>query len=161
MQKGKSVKTAGQVAVIAAALFIVLSSMPVAAHTPSNMTLEYDWDTQTLSVDIAHPVSDPATHHIQTIIVYKNDVMVHTESYTTQSSTSGASDTFNIPAVDGDVLRVWANCSISGFIERTVTANEPGTTTPPPPGFDSTTIILVVVVVLGLIFVLFAIMRRR
>lgn len=161
MKKGKAVRIAGRVAVIAAALFIVLSSMPVAAHTPSNMSLEYDWDTQILSVDIAHVVSDPNTHHIQTIIIYQNDVMVHTESYTSQSSTSGASDTFNIPAVDGDVLRVWANCSISGFIERTITVNESGTTTPPPPGFGPTTIILVVVVVLGLIFVLFAIMRRR
>ena len=165
MQKGKAVKIASHGAAIAAVLFIVLSSMPVVAHSPANMTLDYNWDTQTLSVTISHSVSDPNSHYIQTIVIYKNDVMVHTESYTSQGSTSGASDTFNIAAVDGDVLRVWANCSVSGFIERTITVNEPGTTTPttppPPSGINSTTIILVVVVVLGLIFVLFAIMRRR
>jgi desulfoferrodoxin (superoxide reductase-like protein) len=165
MPKGNAVGITNRVAVISAALFVLLSTMPVVAHAPASMTLDYNWDTQTLSVTISHSVSDPNSHYIQTIIIYKNDAMVHTESYTSQDSTSGGSDTFNIATVDGDVLRVWANCSISGFIEETITVSESGTTPttapPPPPGINSTTIILVVVVVLGLIFVLFAIMRRR
>ncbi|MFW9911362.1 MAG: hypothetical protein ACFFEU_02770 [Candidatus Thorarchaeota archaeon] len=161
MPKGKAVKTAGRVAIIAAAIFIVLGSTPVVAHTPSNMTLDYDWDTQTLSITISHSVSDPNSHYIQTIIIYKNDAMVHTESYTSQESTSGVSDTFSMAAIDGDTLRVWANCSISGFIERSIIVSESGNTTLPPPGFGPTAIILVVLVVLGLIFVLFGIMRRR
>jgi hypothetical protein len=166
MQKGKEVKIASRAVVVAATLYIVLSSMPVVAHTPASMTLDYNWETQTLSVTISHSVSDPNSHYIQNITVYKNDVKVDSEAYTSQGSTSGASDTFNIAAVDGDVLRVWANCSVSGFIQDTIPVTEPGTgttstTTPPPTGLDSTTIIIVVVVALGLIFVLFAILRRR
>jgi hypothetical protein len=86
-----------------------------------------------------------------------------TESYTSQGSNSGASDTFNIAAVDGDVIRVWANCSISGFVEDTITINEPGTTTtpPPPPGTDATTLILIAVVALGIVFMIVAVFMRR
>ena len=168
MQKGNAIRIVSRSFALAAVLFIVLSSMPVVAHSPQSMTLDYNWDTQTLSVTISHSVSDPNSHYIENITVYKNDVKVASEAYTSQGSTSGASDTFNIAAVDGDVLRVWANCSVSGFIQDSITINEPGTTspppdgtTPPPPGFDSTALILVAVVALGIILLLVTILRRR
>ena len=169
MQKGKAIRIASRGVVVAAALMIVLSSQPVVAHSPTNMTLEYNWDTQVLSVAISHTVADPNNHFIENITIYKNDVKVDSMAYTSQGSTSAASDSFNVAAVDGDVLRVWANCSVSGFIQDTITITEPGTTsttttdgtTPPPPGLDSTVLILVAVVALGLIFLVVSIIRRR
>jgi len=169
MHKGNAIRIASRVVVVAAALLIVLSSLPVVAHTPTSMTLEYNWDTQVLSVTISHSVSDPNTHHIENITVYKNDVKVDSKTYTSQESTTSASDDFNIAAVDGDILRVWAECSQGGTIQRTITVTEPGTTsstttdgtTTPPPGLDSTLIILAAVVALGLIFLVVSIFRRR
>jgi desulfoferrodoxin (superoxide reductase-like protein) len=167
MHKGNAIRMANRSIAVAAALFIVLSSQPAVAHTPASMTLGYNWDTQVLSVTISHSVSDPNSHYIQNITIYKNDVKVDSKMYTSQGSTSAASDTFNIAAVDGDVLRVWANCSISGFIEDTTTVIEPGTTTTtdgtttPPPWLDSTVLILGAVVALGVIFIVIAFIRRR
>ncbi|MHA2020702.1 MAG: hypothetical protein ACW96N_03245 [Candidatus Thorarchaeota archaeon] len=169
MHKGKAIGMASRGVVVAAALLIISSSQPVAAHTPASMTLGYNWDTQVLSVTISHAVANPNDHFIENITVYKNDVKVDSEAYTSQGSASAASDTFNIAAVDGDVLRVWANCSISGFIEDTITVTEPDTTTTtttdgtttPPPGLDSTPIILAAVIALGVIFLVVAILRRR
>ena len=168
MQKGKAIRIASRGFVVAAALMIMLSSQPVVAHTPTSMTLEYNWDTQVLSVTISHTVANPNDHFIENITIYKNDVKVDSMAYTSQGSTSAASDSFNVAAVDGDVLRVWANCSVSGFIQDTITITEPGTTsttttdgTTPPPGLDSTVLILVAVVALGLIFLVVSIIRRR
>jgi desulfoferrodoxin (superoxide reductase-like protein) len=169
MQKGKAIRIASRGVVIAAALLIVLSSQPVVAHTPTSMTLEYDWDTQVLIVTISHTVANPNDHFIQNITVYKNDVKVDSMAYTSQGSATAASDTFNIAAIDGDVLRVWANCSVSGFIQDTITITEPSTTSTtttdgtitPPPGLDPTVLILVTVVALGVIFLVIAIIRRR
>jgi desulfoferrodoxin (superoxide reductase-like protein) len=169
MHKGKAIRIASRGVFVVAALLIMLSSQPVAAHTPTSMTLEYNWDTQVLSVTISHSVPNPNDHFIENITVYKNDVKVDSEAYTSQGSASTASDAFNIAAVDGDVLRVWANCSISGFIEDTITVTEPDTstttttdgTTTPPPAWDSTMIILAAVVALGLIFLVVAMIRRR
>ncbi|MHA2041355.1 MAG: hypothetical protein ACW975_05775 [Candidatus Thorarchaeota archaeon] len=169
MQKGKAIRIASRGVVVAAALLIMLSSQPVVAHTPTSMTLEYDWDTQVLIVTISHTVANPNDHFIQNITVYKNDVKVDSMAYTSQGSATAASDTFNIAAIDGDVLRVWANCSVSGFIQDTITITEPSTTSTtttdgtitPPPGLDPTVLILVTVVALGVIFLVIAIIRRR
>jgi hypothetical protein len=120
---------------------IVLSSMPVAAHPPSSMTLDYNWDTQTLSVSASHSVADPNTHYIWNITVYKNDVKVVSRTYTSQGSTASASDTFNLAAIDGDVFRVWAECNGFGTLERTLTVTEPApttTTTTPTDGATTT-----------------------
>jgi hypothetical protein len=155
---------------IGAILLIVLSPRPVVAHSPSSMTLGYNWDTQILSVTISHTVTDPNSHYIQNITVYKNDVIVDSRLYTSQESTTSASDTFNIAAVDGDILRVWAECSQVGTIEDTITVTEPstttptttdGTTTPPPSGYELATIMIAaVIIILGVFLVIFLLRRR-
>ncbi|MFW9965970.1 MAG: hypothetical protein ACFFEA_02360 [Candidatus Thorarchaeota archaeon] len=170
IRSGKALKMASCCFAIGAILLIVLSPRPVVAHTPQSMTLGYNWDTQTLSVTISHTVTDPNSHYIQNMTIYKNDVKVDSRLYTSQESTTSASDNFNIAAVDGDVIRVWAECSQVGTIEDTVTVIEPstttptttdGTTTPPPLGFETTTIILAAVIVLGVILLAISVLRRR
>ncbi|MHA1864200.1 MAG: hypothetical protein ACTSWA_10570 [Candidatus Thorarchaeota archaeon] len=143
----------------------------VDAHTPAQITLEYDFDLQELTVTVSHSVSDTNTHYIYEIIVEKNSALFTTESYTSQSSTSGMSDTISIPAVDGDVLSATAKCSISGQVSGQVTVVDPsistttsssttGTTSTGVP-IQMTTIILVGVIILGIVATVVRILRRR
>lgn len=125
-----------------AILFLVISALSpkqVQAHTPSDMTLEYDADTDELSVSVSHSVSDVDSHYIEEIIIYKNDVEVGSRSYTAQDSTSGMSDTFTVQAVDGDVLKATASCSISGSVTREITVSTETTTTETTPTTTETT----------------------
>ena len=144
----------------------------VDAHTPAQISLEYDFDLQELTVTVSHSVSDTNTHYIYEIVVEKNSALFTTESYTSQSSTSGMSETISIPAVDGDVLSATAKCSISGQVSGQVTVIDP-TTTSTTTATTSTsttstgepiqmiTIILVGVVVFGIVAVVVGLMRRR
>ncbi|UCH03529.1 MAG: hypothetical protein JSW05_07980 [Candidatus Thorarchaeota archaeon] len=160
---------ASLVVFFAATLFPV----PVAAHAPSNMTLLYDWNSQELTVTISHSVADPNTHYIENVTVFKNDVKFTSSLYTSQESSSTASDTFVVPAVDGDVLRVWVECVLGGTRESTTTLSEPagtGTTTTTTNGgttngeFDFIPLSLLiagVVIVLGVVMVVVRVARRR
>ncbi|TFH05494.1 MAG: hypothetical protein E4H14_12630 [Candidatus Thorarchaeota archaeon] len=95
-------------------LTILLACQPIGvqAHSPESMTLEYDWETQVLTVYIEHHVSDPLTHYISEITVYKNSGLneVAYRDYENQTTTSGMSDTFEITTLHGDVLIVTASC---------------------------------------------------
>ncbi|MHA1576133.1 MAG: hypothetical protein ACTSU3_02110, partial [Candidatus Thorarchaeota archaeon] len=117
---------------------LISQAAPVRAHTPGPITVEYDFDTQVLTVEVTHSVSDVNTHYIIQIVVEKNSVEFTTRDYTSQQSTTGMSDTFDVPAVDGDQLRVTASCSISGQIVGTVTVTE-STTTPTTTPTSTTT----------------------
>ncbi|MFW9944604.1 MAG: hypothetical protein ACFFB7_06360 [Candidatus Sifarchaeia archaeon] len=157
------------VSFFAATLFPV----PVAAHAPSNMTLLYDWNSQELTVTISHSVANPSTHYIKNITVFKNDVKFASSLYSSQESSSTASDTFVIPAVDGDVLKVWVECVLGGTRESTTTLSEPtgtGTTTTTTNGgttggeldlVTTTVLIAGVVIALGVVMVVVGITRRR
>lgn len=144
---------------------ILVQAVPIAANNPDAIDLDYDFGTQTLTVEITHFVVDVVSHRIDTIIIEKNSVLVTTRSYASQDSTTGMSDTFSITAVHGDVIRVDANCSQVGGIEGTITVIDPSvsTTTTPIDGtpMDMTMIIAVAVIALGVIAVAFAFMRRR
>ncbi len=107
------------------AFFLLPSS--VQAHPPSTMTLSYNTSNQTLSVTITHAVSDPSTHYVKSVIVYKNDVKIIHENYTSQPSTDTFTYHYTLEATDGDVIEVTAICSISGQISRSITVGESGT----------------------------------
>lgn len=153
-------------------VFVAVTMAPpsVAAHAPSNMTLLYDWSSQELTVTILHTVADPNTHYIENITVFKNDIRIVSSLYTSQESSSTASDSFAVAANDGDVLRVWAECSQGGTIERTLTLTEPTTTTTTTNGgttngdldlISPTLLIIGIVIVLGVVMVAFRVARRR
>lgn len=144
------------------ALMLVVQPAPVKAHAPGSMTLEYDFDSQELTVSVSHSVSDVFTHYIYEIVIVKNSVVFTTEEYTNQSSTSGMSDDFDVPAVEGDVLQVTAKCSIAGQISNQITVTESGTTpTTTDTPIPTILLVTVVVLVLGFVFVVFALMKRR
>ncbi|MFX1607108.1 MAG: hypothetical protein ACFFDD_14535 [Promethearchaeota archaeon] len=142
---------------------LVIQAVPVSAHTPGPMTLDYNFGTQVLSVQVTHSVTDVNTHYIYQVVVEKNSVVVLTRDYTTQNTTSGLSATYSIAGAHGDVLRVTAKCIISGQASDQITVVDP-TATPINGGgtwLDMTLIIAVAVVAIGVIGIVFAFVRRR
>jgi len=147
------------------AIMILVQGTPVNAHTPGPMNLSYDFASQILTVDVTHSVADVNTHYIVTVTIDKNSVEVLSKSYTSQNTTSGFSANYLVPAVDGDVLEVNAVCFISGQTTDDITVSDPSVTTTPTDGggtpMDTTLLIAVAVIVIGIIAVVFALMKRR
>jgi len=160
---------------------LFLQAAPVNAHTPGSVTLDYDFGTQVLTVQVAHGVSNVDTHYIIQIIVEKNSVEFTTRDYTTQDTTVGMSDTFDVPAVHGDVISVRAFCNGIGDRTASVTVSDPSATTTttttdsttpttggsttsptPPTGMDSITVaILAAVIGVGIILLVVVFAKRR
>lgn len=101
----------------------------MSAHGPSEVHLDYNFGTQVLTVDVSHNTVNPSTHYIVQIIVEKNSVVFTTRDYTSQPSSASIIDTFNVPADDGDVLRVTAICNLAGQLSESITVSDPSATT--------------------------------
>jgi hypothetical protein len=111
----------------------------VDAHGPSTVHLDYDFGTQVLTVDVSHNVGDPNSHYINQIVVEKNSAHFMTKDYTSQPSISNIVDTFNVPAVDGDVLTVTAYCNSIGSFTESITISDPSSTTTTTTTTETTT----------------------
>ena len=103
----------------------------VFAHPPQDMTLTYNIDTITLDVTITHQVINPNDHYIYKVDIKKNDVLILTENYGSQPSTSTFTYSYSVDANVGDQLKVTAYCSIAGSITRQITVSENGDNLPP------------------------------
>jgi hypothetical protein len=113
-------------------LFITpLLGFQVIAHPPSDMTLEYDINTNSLIVTITHVTPAPDIHYINKIDINKNDVLIISEEYTSQPTNDVFSYTFNPNAAFGNIITVTAYCNIQGSITRTITIEDPNQDDPP------------------------------
>ncbi len=141
-------------------LFVMSSILiaPIQAHTPVDMTLSYNYDSQILTVTVIHSVADVNTHYIERIIINKNGQFAMDRNYTSQSHASSMSDTFDLDAADDDMLEVTAICSVSGQIVRQITVSSGGLERVPNPipGFPITAIAIGIAIALGA-----ALIRRR
>ncbi len=95
------------------------------AHSPSNIIIDYNFDTKILTVTVNHAVSDPDTHYINQIDVWINDVFNTTEYYVRQFETTYQIDTFNITASHGDLIKIKAHCNVSGSLIEEFTLQNP------------------------------------
>lgn len=108
-------------------LLVIVSSfmlLNTQAHSPNSVVLSYDFGTQTLEVTVFHTVSDPS-HFIVQIQIWKNDIPHTLQTYTSQTSNTQHEDSFNINAINGDVLKVTATCSIAGSSTNQLTVADP------------------------------------
>ena len=130
-------------------LAVIVLPAPVLAHPPATMDLDYNPETQTLSIAITHQVSDPDNHYVEKIEVTESGFPLLTEDYTSQPSTSTFTYTYTVAAREGDVLDVTAYCNLFGSMKKQITVSSPSpslTPTPAPlhsptpsaetPGFD-------------------------
>jgi len=106
----------------------------VQAHNPENMWISYDYYEEELVVNIEHNVTDPETHYINLIQVYRNNALETSRTYTHQNDTYGMMDYFYFIANRGDEIRVTATCTMDGQISRTLTVDLAST----DPYFSST-----------------------
>jgi glucose/arabinose dehydrogenase len=104
-------------------LLLILAS-PVTAHPPSQVSLAYDSQNQSLKVTTTHQVSDPTSHYIFRIDILKNDKQVITKEYTSQPSSSTFSYDYTLNASKGDVLKATAYCVIAGSKSSEITLEE-------------------------------------
>jgi desulfoferrodoxin (superoxide reductase-like protein) len=109
----------------------VLLPSQVIAHPPQNMILDFDFESQVLSVTITHNSPAPSVHYVNSIEIKRNDEVILTESYDSQPTTTEYTYTFAIEASSGDVLDVTAICNIQGSIARSITVRDPAQDDPP------------------------------
>jgi len=109
---------------LAAFMLLVMLTMPATAHSPSQVSLVYDSQNQSLSVTTTHQVSNPSSHYVFKIVVQKNGEQVLTKEYKSQPTSSTFTYDYPINATKGDVLKATAFCSIAGSRSGEITVEE-------------------------------------
>jgi len=94
---------------------LILVTVPLFAHPPKNVTLEYDYDTKILSVVVQHSVNNISKHHINKVVVEVNGKKQIEQTFTRQMDAEQHEVLYKIIDVDeGDKLTVTGYCNISG-----------------------------------------------
>jgi uncharacterized membrane protein YozB (DUF420 family) len=125
-------------ALSAAILCLAVLPLSVEANSPQSVAVEYDAASGKLNVTIAHASLDTSTHYIAQVVIERNAVVNITADYTTQPTNDVFTYTYLISAVDGDVLRATAKCSLFGENSASLTVS-----TAPPPDFVIPTVHIV------------------
>ncbi len=127
------------------------------AHTPSSISMDYNYSSNVLEFRVNHAVSDVNTHYIELIEIFVNDVFNQSRPYTSQTTTSYHEDTFTVPADIGDVIKLVAYCNVAGSLTDEIVIEDPnGNGT----GTEKTSAESVLIVSLALA-IGFILMRRR
>lgn len=107
-------------------VFLTIAGVNVRAHPPNNMTLEYNSNTNTLSVTITHGVSDNNTHYVASVEVKVNGSIDQTQLYSSQPDLNVFTYEYTVITNNGYTIQVTATCIIGGTITRTLEdTNEP------------------------------------
>ena len=86
----------------------------VSAHGPSSVSLEFNEETNQLTVSITHSVTNQNSHYIYQVKLDKNDAELMTQTYTSQPTMNSFSYTYSVTAETGDVLKATATCNQGG-----------------------------------------------
>ncbi len=144
-------------------------TLPVEATEPSDIVLAYDFDSQTLTVNVSHYVSNTKTHYIETTEIKNNDISILNRTYVNQTYNWGVYDSFTVAADVGDNLTVTATCKRGHPLTRwlivtsTTTTNTgtdttSTTTTTDGPDSPGTALDVSPVIVVGIALVIFFIL---
>ena len=101
-----------------------LQAKITSSHPPARFLLAYEFETETLSIDIEHPRMYPDIHYIDNIIIWKNDIVVRNETYTSQQG-DNYHLYFVINATHMDVFKAFAHCNYAGNATDTITVYDP------------------------------------
>lgn len=94
------------------------------ADAPKDVKIEYDTGAQTLAVTITHKSPFPSFHHIKTVEIKKNSVVISTNKYDTQPKEVPFTYTYKVSASTGDKLEATATCNITGSKTATITVSK-------------------------------------
>ena len=103
-----------------AAFFFILKPVVVIAIPPDTIDLEYNKETKTLHIDLAHISKDPREHFIRKLVVFQNDKEVKVYRFNRQTSPQGLTQDVTFEALSGDVIRVLAVCNEAGRKEEEI-----------------------------------------
>jgi hypothetical protein len=98
--------------VFAILLGSIMLVLPAAANAPSQVSLSYDTQNQSLKVTTTHAIAT-SSHYVYKISVDKNGEQVLTKEYKSQPGPTFAYD-YPINATSGDVFKATAYCIIAG-----------------------------------------------
>ncbi|UCD05461.1 MAG: hypothetical protein JSV98_10195 [candidate division WOR-3 bacterium] len=107
---------------------LILVTVPLFAHPPKNVTLEYDYDTKILGVVIQHSVNNISKHYVNKVVVELNGKKQIEQTFNRQMDGEKHEVLYKIVDADeGDKLTVIGYCNISGRkkSELIVSAEQP------------------------------------
>jgi hypothetical protein len=107
----------------------IILTTQATSHSPEDIQLEYNFDTQKLNVTITHNTNNPNNHYVNKVEIEKNDVLNITENYNSQPSPDTFTYNYTIETIAGDELTITAYCNLFGSITKSITIT--GDTQPP------------------------------
>ena len=125
-------------------VFLTIAGINVRAHPPSDMTLEFDSNTNALTVTITHIVSDNTSHYVLSVVINVNGSVDQTHPYTSQPDTVEFVYIYTVVTSAGSTINVLATCSEGGTISRTLGGTPTGGAIP---GYMGLYLVLVVSVI--------------
>jgi desulfoferrodoxin (superoxide reductase-like protein) len=91
------------------------------AHPPSDIKIQFDDKTKTLTAIVKHRVSNPKTHYIFKVDIGLNGKEIQMLPFEKQETNSHQTVKFLIPqAKKGDTLSVEGYCNLSGRLEKEI-----------------------------------------
>ncbi len=97
------------------AALILLMAVPLFAHPPTNVELEYDSDAGILSAVIEHSVNNASKHYVNKVVVEVNGKKRIEQTFTRQIDGEQHEVMYKVKDVEeGDKVAVIAYCNISG-----------------------------------------------
>jgi len=113
-KRGGASRGTAALAIALAALFVLASASPLAAHAPDQIQLTYDAAKRLLTVQITHDSGTPDKHYVKKVEIKKNGKTITTADYTKQTGKETFSYTYPLEAGSGDVIEVTATCNMIG-----------------------------------------------
>ncbi len=100
---------------------LVVASTAAFAHPPSDIKIQFDDNTKTLTAVIQHRVSNPQSHFIKKVDIGLNGREVQMLPFAKQDNNATQTVKITIPeAKKGDVLSVEGYCNLSGRLEKEI-----------------------------------------
>jgi hypothetical protein len=119
--------------VIALISVMVLISLPLIAHPPSDIVITYNLATKSISVIVEHAVKAPAEHFVHEAVVKVNGKKVLEQFTLVQDSVEGQVFTYTLPGLkEGDTVTVMGDCNKFGSLEKSVVIKAQETVKPKP-----------------------------
>jgi desulfoferrodoxin (superoxide reductase-like protein) len=96
-------------------LGMMLLAVPLLAHRPTGVVLDYDSETSILSISVTHSVNNSSKHYVNKVIVELNGKEIIEQKFKRQTDDELQEVVYKvIDAKEGDKIAVTAYCNISG-----------------------------------------------
>ncbi len=100
---------------------LLIANATAFAHPPSDIKIQFDEKTKTLTAIITHRVSNPGTHYINKIDIGLNGKEIKMLPLKQQENSVAQTMQIEIPeAKKGDTLSVEGYCNLSGKLEKEI-----------------------------------------